>query len=188
MSEAKSSQVEMAETIVITEPSRFSSKLRRKVERLGDFAENIAAILVLMIAGLIGYEVIARYLFGNPTGFANQIAAYGMPFIAFLAAAATLGKNAHVTVDALVDALSKKNRQKLEPVTELISLLLLTGVTGMAVLEVHDNWLSGTRDFSTVLTFPEFLPQIVMPFGLALLTCYQFFKFVDAVRSLTAPK
>ena len=188
MSDLNTSKMSEMGLIVPSHGNVRNSRLRAFIEKMGNLAESIAAFLVLMIAALICYEVVARYLFGNPTGFANQMAAYAMPFIAFLAAAATLGKNAHVAVDVLVNLLSEMSRLKLRIFTEALSVALLAAVTWMAVLEVHDNWISGTKAFSTVLTFPEYIPQIIMPIGLMLLTCYQVLAFVDTISAFAAQK
>lgn len=156
--------------------------LRRIVEMAGHLGDVLAAVLVLLLAGSIGYEVIARYFFNSPTGFANQFAAYVMPCIAFLAAAAALRENAHVAVDILVSALPERRRAVLAIVTELFSVILLVAVTYYTVLVIIDTYQSGTRTFSTVLTFPEYLPQMVMPLGFALLTLQQSIQLIDAIR------
>ncbi|MCP1677238.1 TRAP-type C4-dicarboxylate transport system permease small subunit [Natronocella acetinitrilica] len=159
-----------------------STGLRRAVEVLVRLGEAQATLLILIIAILIGYEVIARYVFNQPTGFANQAAAYAMPFIAFMGAAGALRRNAHVTVDALIDCLNERLRLGLAVVTEAFSVILLLIITWFAVLVVMDSWESGTRAFSTVLTFPEYVPQVIMPVGLGLLTLQQVTRLCDAVR------
>ncbi|NYT44304.1 TRAP transporter small permease [Alcaligenaceae bacterium] len=167
-------------------PLDQSSTIRHCIHQLGNVGEAIAAFLILMLAALIGYEVIARYVFHSPTGFANQIAAYSMPAIALLAAGATLQKNEHVSVDALVNLLPPNRRLALLVFTEAFSVILLMAVTYLMMLEVHDNWQSGTRSFSTLITFPEYIPQFVMPIGLALLTLHQALKLADSIRDCRA--
>jgi len=162
------------------------SSSKRSLQRCGSLFEAIAAFLVLMLAALIGYEVIARYVFSKPTGFANQIAAYAMPVIAFFAAGATLGKKAHVAVDAFVNLLSERSKERLALVTELLSLAIIAIVAWISVLEVMDNMETGTRAFSTVFTFPEYIPQIAMPVGLVILTFYQVGEVRNAWRALTS--
>jgi len=161
---------------------RERGELRRRFEQLGAIAEAIAALLVLLVALLIGYEVIARYLFGQPTGFANQAAAYAMPVIAFFAAGATLKRNAHVAVDALIDALGESARLRLTVANEFLGLVAVVLITRACLMEVIDNYETGTRSFSTVITFPEYIPQIAMPVGLLILAGFQFLRFADALR------
>ena len=156
--------------------------LRRAVEGFARLGEVLATLMILILAALIGYEVIARYVFNNPTGFANQAAGYAMPFIAFMGAAGALRRNAHVTVDALVDRLRERMQLGIAVITELFSVILLLAITWFAVLVVIDTWESGTRAFATVVTFPEYVPQIVMPVGLGLLTLQQIIRLREAVR------
>lgn len=152
------------------------------LQKVGAVAEAIAALLVLSLAVLIGYEVVARYVFGRPTGFANQAAAYAMPVIAFFAAGAALKRNAHVAVDALTNAVSLRTKRCFAVVAESLGLVAVVGLTYAAFLEVIDNYESGTRSFSTVLTFPEYLPQIAMPVGLLILVGFQLLNLIHALR------
>jgi TRAP-type C4-dicarboxylate transport system permease small subunit len=162
--------------------SRRRSAVRIWIERIGTLAEILAATLVLLLAVLISYEVVARYVFGHPTGFANQAAAYAMPIIAFFAAAATLRRNHHVAVDAVVNLLSARSRLRLAVLTEVLSLVAVTFMTWAMLMEVIDNYETGTRSFSTVITFPEYLPQVPMLIGLLILAGHQFLKLVDAIH------
>lgn len=158
------------------------SVFRVCIEGAGRVGDVLATALILILTAVIGYEVIARYLFSSPTGFANQFAAYSMPAITFLAAAATLRKNGHVTVDALINVLGSRPRAGLEVLTEAFSVLVVAAVTVAAVMLVHESWESGTRTFSTAVSFPEYLPQMVMAVGLSLLALQQVFKLIDAVH------
>jgi TRAP-type C4-dicarboxylate transport system permease small subunit len=151
--------------------------------RAGRVANGAAIWFVLLVSATFIYEVIARRVFGNPTGFANQLAAYSMPFIMFLSAAYTLARNGHVMVDALVRTLDPRARARLEIATDAMSVLLLLAVTVIASAVVVQSWRTGYRTFSTVLTFPEYIPQIVMPLGLALLTLQQIATLVGSIRS-----
>lgn len=155
---------------------------RAVVEGAGKLGDMLATALILILTAVMGYEVIARYIFNSPTGFANQFAAYSMPVIAFLSAAATLRKNGHVSVDVLVKALSKRLRARLEVLTEAFSLVLVAAVTIAAGSYVYQSWESGTMTFSTAVTFPEYWPQMVLPTGLLFLTFQQLFGLVDALR------
>lgn len=136
-------------------------------------AMAVACGLVLVMTLAFGYEVVARYFFNSPTGFVNQVAAYSMPLLTFLGAAWTLRTGGHVSVDILSSRLPVGNKALLEAVMETLSALLVAVVTVLACLTVVESYEEGTRSFSTAVTFPEFIPQLVMPFGLALLLMEQ---------------
>jgi C4-dicarboxylate transporter, DctQ subunit len=164
------------------EDSPPSGALGMLTWRAGRLANGAAISFVMLVAATFIYEVIARRVFGNPTGFANQLAAYSMPFIMFLSAAYTLARNGHVMVDAFVRTLNPTARARLEIVTDAMSVLLLLAVTVIASGVVVQSWRTGYRTFSTVLTFPEYMPQVVMPLGLALLTLQQIATLVGSIR------
>lgn len=65
---------------------------------------------------------------------------------------------------------------------ETLYALLVAVVTVLACLTVVESYEEGTRSFSTAVTFPEFIPQLVMPFGLALLLAQQIRLCVDGWR------
>ena len=150
--------------------------------RAGRFGYAVATALVIVVAVAFIYEIIARFLFNSPSGFVNQLSAYALPVIGFLGAAGTLAHNGHVAVDVLVQKLSPKAQAGLAIVTEAFSVLLLLVVTVITVGVVMEFWESGYKEFSTSVTFPEYLPQIAMPVGLALLTMQQMRQFVGSIR------
>lgn len=153
---------------------------------LGRIANGIAVVFTLALAAVFVYEIVARFVFNHPTGFANQLAAYGMPFIAYLAAARTLARNGHVSVDFFVIKLRPAARTKLELATDAFSVALLAFVTYIAAAAVFETWQTGYRAFSTSFTFPEFLPQLVMPIGLLLLTLEQAVRVLTGWRNLSS--
>jgi TRAP-type C4-dicarboxylate transport system permease small subunit len=160
------------------------SAFRTGIEGAGRLGDVLATALILILTAMIGYEVIARYVFSNPTGFANQFAAYSMPVITFLAAAATLRKDGHVSVDIL----SKRFPGRLQILTEGFSVVLIAFITIAAGFYVYESWESGTRTFSTAVTFPEYWPQMVMPIGLLFLTLQQGVGLIDAIRRYQTSK
>lgn len=165
----------------VKESNSFYQSLTRNIERLGSLFEGIAALLVLSVTALITYEVVARYFFNNPTGFANQFSAYAMPLIAFLAAGAALKKNEHVAVDIFINKLNSSNNKRLTVINELVSVVVIGYVLYAAATEVFYNYVDGIRSFSTVITFPEYIPQIVMLVGIFVLLLMQFLKLTQSV-------
>lgn len=171
------------------EQAASTSEQEAAAGRLGAFTRrtsrlaNAAAIwFVILLSLVFVYEVVARRVFQSPTGFANQLAAYGMPFIMFLSAAHTLAGKGHVMVDAFVRILSSRTRARLEIVTDALSVVLLAAITVIACGVVYHSWSTGYKTFATVITFPEYIPQLVMPVGLALLTLQQLSELVGNIR------
>ncbi len=102
------------------------------VGAIGRTANSIAVLFTLALAAVFIYEIVARVVFNRPTGFANQLSAYGMPFIAYLAAARTLASDGHVSVDFFVLKLRPAARTKLEIGTDAFSVVLLAAITCIA--------------------------------------------------------
>lgn len=154
-------------------PGREPSAGGRLLTATTEGANALACALVVLMALAFGYEVSARYLFDDPTGFVNQFAAYSMPIITFLGAARTLRINGHVSVDIVTTRLPPRLRARIAAVMDSLSVVVLALVTIFASMTVLESYSYGTRSFATAVTFPEFIPQIVMPVGLLLLLLEQ---------------
>lgn len=148
---------------------RTAVRFERAVGWLAAAAAAVAGALVLGLVLLFAYEVVLRTFFNRGTGLADQVAAYAMPAITFLSLAYTLHADGHVKVDVLVSRLSARWQSRLELVTDALSLAVCAALTWYTALTVLGSYRDGTRSFAAVWTFPEYLPQFVMPIGLLLL-------------------
>jgi len=174
MKKAKSNELsQFQRNINSSEVGTIWTTVGRVLSAVANGANALACVLVVLMALAFGYEVISRYFFAKPTGFVNQIAAYSMPLITFLGVAWTLRKNGHVSVDILTSQLSPRPRAILAAVMDSLSVVLLVCITVFAYMTVMESYEQGTRSFATAITFPEFIPQIVMPVGLLLLLLEQ---------------
>ncbi len=146
--------------------------LERVVVQLGKVLNGLVELMVLGLVGIFAYEVIMRYMFSAPTGFADQIGATLLASITFLALTNTYREGAHVNVDLVIANVGPALRRKLHVLTEcacLVISILLTWYSLETVIgsfEMHERFTLG---FWTV---PLFVPQLVMPIGLGLLTLH----------------
>jgi TRAP-type C4-dicarboxylate transport system permease small subunit len=143
---------------------------------VGQAARGLNVVVVLLVLGLMvlfAYEVVARYLFGKPTGFANQAGAYMTAFIMALGAGFTLLKGGHVAVDVIT---SRLNRRIVRPVTfvnECIGLLVAAALCYFSFVTVLQTYERGTVEFASTYRVSEYLPQIAMPVGFTVLFVVQ---------------
>jgi TRAP-type C4-dicarboxylate transport system permease small subunit len=168
-------EVESAELSDV-EPEAAAAHGSLESSLVGKVARGLNALAVLLVLGLMvlfAYEVGARYLFGNPTGFANQAGAYMTVFIMALGAGFTLLKGGHVAVDVVTSRLSRRTAGPVTLVNECIGLLVAGALCYFSFGTVLETYERGTVEFASTYRIREYLPQIVMPVGFAVLTLVQ---------------
>lgn len=127
----------------------------------------IAALATWAIAGIVLFDVIARYL-GSPTLWALEIAIYLLAVAAVFAAGEAVRTKTHFAVDILHSWLPSVTRRVLLVVIAVVSLILVSFVCYgffqlvqmSAMLDIHSP---------TLLHIPLIYPQSVVAIGLAVL-------------------
>lgn len=153
----------------------------RTFSKISNLLANSAAILavVLLVAMLaaIGTQVIARFIIGAPTVWAEELARYLLVGITMLGSAALLEKNQHIMIDILINCLPNGVRTVLMWLRDAITLT----VCGLLV---HYGWLLvsiGGRQTSTGLGIKMSVPYMAIPVGAALMALVLVFSRAGCV-------
>jgi TRAP-type mannitol/chloroaromatic compound transport system permease small subunit len=98
------------------------------IDAISEWSGRLFSFLVIPIFIIIGFEVIARYVFNSPTVWASELALqiFGVYFV--IGGAYTLLYNRHVRMDMLYSRLSVRQKAIMDLVTSLLFSFLLTGV------------------------------------------------------------
>lgn len=124
--------------------------------------------IVLLLVALFGYELVARNLFNAPTGFADQLAAYTLPGISFLALARSLRSGSHVSVDLLIERVGPSSRLMLQRICLTLEVLVCVVLTVLSAHTVIEAYRDNLREMIGQWVVQEYLPLMVIPIGLAL--------------------
>lgn len=146
------------------------ARLNAVVRALGSLLNFIAEAMVVILVALFAIEVIMRYFFSKPSGLADQVGALLMTGITFLALARTYRAGAHVSIDLLVDRLRPANRRAVFILTELATLAVALFMTWYSAKGVIGSYEEQERLIFGMWTLPLYIPQLVMPIGLGLLS------------------
>jgi TRAP-type transport system small permease protein len=84
--------------------SRHPLRWLRRFERVA------AAGLVALVLGLMAAQVIARYVFGSPIPWSEEVACFAFVWLAFLGGAMVAGEGRHLTVDVVSPLLGRRGR------------------------------------------------------------------------------
>jgi len=92
---------------------------------------TVAAGFLFVIVSTMGAQVFARYFFGSPFSWSEEVARLALIWMTFLAAAFVMAEGRHITVDVLSHRLSRRGQFWLDCLSHVIvagtCLLLLVG-------------------------------------------------------------
>ena len=140
----------------------------RIVEAVSDWSGKIFSFIALVVMVVIGYEVVARYIFNAPTIWATETMTYLCGAYYIMGGAYTLHLRGHVNVDAIYGIFSPRTRAILDMVTFPIFFIF----TGALLWTSADfSWSSiGLRETTgTVANLPVYPFKIMLPIATFLL-------------------
>ncbi len=141
-----------------------------------------SAILVAMLL-IVTANVLLRYGFNAPIGWADQVTAYGLVYVTFLGAPFALAQRAHVAVDILHTLLRPQSGRRLYVWLDVVGSLYCAAFTFLAVKEVIRVIERGSQ-FADAIVVPQWVVLIAIPLSSFLLTV-QFIAnlFTDLARA-----
>ncbi len=136
------------------------------IDRLSSFFGKLFAWCILVLTAVICYEVFARYLFRNPSGWAFDVSymLYGTLFM--MAGAYTLCRNGHVRADFAYRLLPARRRAALDLALYLI--FFMPAMLGMLYFGWHFFLISYAQNEASSVspTGPYIWPfKFVIPFA-----------------------
>ena len=131
-------------------------------------AAVFSAALLAAVAVSVCYEVVARYVFGSPTVWSNEMTIYAILWCCFLGAPYTLRRNRHLEVDLVVIRLSPTARKCLGLITDFVCVAFCVLAVRQAIVFVHVSYVTEAQSVSE-LEVPLYIPEMAIPVGLALL-------------------
>lgn len=140
----------------------------RVIDSISDWSGRISSFLILVITGVILYEVIARFVFGTPTIWAYEIslALYGI-YVALIGAY-TLVHGVHVNVDILYAGFSPRTRAGVNVFTWLIFFLWCGVLVWTGWIRGWESLMIGERE-STAFGCPIYPVKLSLAIGGSLL-------------------
>lgn len=134
----------------------------------------IAAVLIVLIALAIIFEVVMRYFFNKPTIWTVEVSRFALVYITFLGAAWVLKEDGHVKIDMLLNRISPRSQALLNAITSIIAALVCIIITWYGIKVTIESIQIGYR-METELRTPQFLILYIVPLGM-------FFFFVRFLR------
>jgi TRAP-type mannitol/chloroaromatic compound transport system permease small subunit len=151
------------------------------IDLISEWTGKLSAFLIVVLSFVIGYEVVARYIFNHSTNWANETSAMVFGAYIILGGAYTLSIGGHVNMDLIYQRFSPRKKALVDIITFLFFALFCVVLV----------WKGGDRawyalknmEHSGTLWNPPIYPiKLVLPIGAFLLLLQGVAKFVrDAV-------
>jgi TRAP-type mannitol/chloroaromatic compound transport system permease small subunit len=118
----------------------------RVIDSISDWTGKISSFLIIVITGVILFEIIARYIFARPTTWAFEIslALYGI-YVALLGAY-VLVTDGHVNVDIVYARLSPRTKAGVSLFSWLIFFLWCGALVWTGWIRGWESLLIGERE------------------------------------------
>jgi TRAP-type mannitol/chloroaromatic compound transport system permease small subunit len=154
--------------------------LRRFNKTIDQISRKVAAaasyFLILMM-GVVTFEVVARYVFNRPTEWAMEITQFTLLLLAVLGGAYTLLTGGHVNVDIIYGRFTVKTRAVISLFTSLLIFLFL----GVLLWKSWDMFITSFRlnEHSASLFAPPLYPvKCLVPIGVCLILLQSIVRFI----------
>ncbi len=141
-------------------------------ERIFDFLGNggafIARVMLVLMTGLVVIDVVARYAFNSPLGFAGEYVMYLMVGVTLVGAGWVLREKGHIRVDIVVRLLPPGAQVWLLAVTDVLSIFLVVLLL-MPVIRLTGQSFASQTISVTPMSTPLGIVQLMLPIGFGLL-------------------
>jgi len=151
------------------------------IDKISHWDAKIAGWLILVMALIIGFEVISRYIFNSPTIWVMELSMFLLVICSCLAGATTLLRNEHVGMDLVYVHLPPRARAILDLVTGLFLFVYLGVVFWQGILFVRQSiaWMERTESIWAPLIWPA---KIAIPIGAFLLFLQALRKYISDIQ------
>lgn len=139
---------------------------------------GVLAALVLLVAG----EAALRALFNHSLGYAEEVSGYFVVALTFFGASLALRARSLFEVDFIFVKLPDAVKRWLLRLFIIVALVILVILIWRSVDLVLSSFSRG-RTSSTVLRTPLWIPQMLMPAGLAMIAIFLVEQLMLSARS-----
>jgi tripartite ATP-independent transporter DctM subunit len=142
--------------------------------------EIVAAILMVVIIGLLLGGVISRYVFSHPIDWIDEAVSIAFLWVAMIGAAIAMHRNEHLRLTLVLDMLRPNTRDLVHAFALAAVAAFLIGLLGPSLEHMHEEWSITTP----TLGIPSSYRVSAIPFGVALMLGI---VLVYALRTVSKP-
>lgn len=156
-------------------------KFLKFIDRMNELIGKAISYLILVLVGVIVYEIVARYFFNSPTIWAHEISQMVYGAYVILLGGYLQQRNGHVNVDILYLRFKPRTRA----IIDLFTWLLFFAFCGVILVKggemAWDSFLYRETD-STVFAPPIYPLKMLIPLGGLLLLLQGLVKYIGDIK------
>ena len=156
---------------------KYVRKILKIIDAINISIGRTASFLLILMSGVIVYEIAARTFFGKPTEWAHETSGMMFGTMFMLGVGYVLYKRAHVRVDIVVSRLNPRIQALIDIITHVLFIIY-------SVVVIKFGWTYAVRAFTGMevsdsswapVTFPI---KFVLVFGMSLLVLQLLAKYI----------
>lgn len=162
-------------------------KICKAIDAVNKWVGTIMGYIAVLMAFLVTYEVVARYVFNAPTIWSMEINEYLFCAVSLLSGGYCLLTDGHVRVDLFYPNFSPKTQAIVEIVTYTFALAFCAILVALGGSEFWHELSTGSTS-GTVLDFPMWPVWLMVPLGGFLLMMQIVARYLRHVDTLLGNK
>lgn len=155
------------------------------MSRLSWAAALLAGLATLALAVFISIDVLLRYFFNSPLLFVDEVAGFLLVLVIFGGLAYTFRTGAHVRVDLVTTHLPPALRAWLRAGGLALGIVFILVVSWTTLQSALTAYRYGR--VSTVMLYPLWLPMLLIPAGLFLMSVVMLGALLRQLRAARGP-
>jgi TRAP-type mannitol/chloroaromatic compound transport system permease small subunit len=156
---------------------RWSRIALATIDKVSEWTGKLVSLFIPLMVVIIGFEVVARYIFNRPTIWAHELTMMFFTALVMLSGASVLRHGAHVNMDLVYSRLSPRAKGVLDMVSSIL-FFLFCGVLFWEGTKMALRSLSLGEHSGTFWNPPVYLIRCVIPVGALLIILQGLAKFV----------
>ncbi len=156
-------------------------KFLKVINRMNELIGKVISFLILVLIGVIVYEIVVRYFFNSPTIWAHEISQMVYGAYVILLGAYLQQRKGHVNVDILYVRFKPRTRA----IIDLFTWLLFFAFCGVILIKggemAWDSFLY-RETASTVFDPPIYPLKMLIPLGAFLLLLQGLVKYIGDIK------
>jgi TRAP-type C4-dicarboxylate transport system permease small subunit len=126
---------------------------------------EISKLCLVVIVFSFSYEVVARYFFGAPVWWANEVVSYALCIGVFLAMPEVTRRNGHVAVTVIPEILPLRYRAILMACIQAVGFLACIAIAWMSLNQNVSQYLRDAMIIAAVRPIPKVYISVWITFG-----------------------
>ncbi len=142
--------------------------LRRLTAWLVNKASFVSALMVILVGGMLCYEVIARFLFNSPTIWAQDYSVLAQVWFTYLAMGYALRRGDMIRITIVLDAVRPNIRALMNRFSSLIIFVICVFICVLQYDVLMESIATGRKQ-PTMLALPLYLVEFPVLLGFFIL-------------------